>query len=72
MKILLVKPWLDSFNWYHSHMLGLAYVAGYIRTKGHTVDILDASFLRLDEKVAHLPTRAAHRRAQRRDLPPRA
>jgi len=49
MKILLVKPWLDSFNWYHSHMLGLAYLAGYVRQKGHDVRILDASFLKLDE-----------------------
>ncbi len=50
MNVLLVKPWLDSFNWYHSHMLGLAYLAGFIRSKGHTVEILDASFLRIDEK----------------------
>lgn len=49
MNILLVKPWPDSFNWYHSHMLGLAYIAGYMREKGHSLEILDASFLRLDE-----------------------
>lgn len=49
MKILFIKPWPDSFNWYHSHMLGLAYMAGYMREKGHSVEIVDASFLRLDE-----------------------
>lgn len=49
MKILLIKPWMDSFNWYHSHMLGLAYLAGYIRSIGYDVDILDAAFLHLDQ-----------------------
>jgi anaerobic magnesium-protoporphyrin IX monomethyl ester cyclase len=49
MKILFIKPWPDSFNWYHSHMLGLAYLAGYMRERGHQVEIVDASFLRLDE-----------------------
>ena len=49
MRVLLVKPWLDSFNWYHSHMLGLAYLAGYLRSHGHRVEILDASFLKLNQ-----------------------
>ena len=44
MKVLLVKPWSDHFNWYRSHMLGLAYVAAWIREQGHTVEILDGAF----------------------------
>ncbi|MBZ0264536.1 B12-binding domain-containing radical SAM protein [bacterium] len=47
MNVLLVKPWGDAFNWYHSHMLGLAYVAGYVRGQGHKVEILDAAFHRM-------------------------
>ncbi len=47
MKVLLVKPWGDAFNWYHSHMLGLAYLAGYLREKGHEIHILDAAFHRM-------------------------
>ena len=50
MKILLIKPWENSFNWYHSHMLGLAYLAGYIRNLGHEVEILDGSFERLNQE----------------------
>ena len=44
MNVLLVKPWGDSFNWYHSHMVGLAYLAAYIREKGHMVSIIAAAF----------------------------
>ena len=51
MKVLLTKSWPDSFDWYHSHMLGLAYLAGYIRRLGHEVEILDGSFLRMNEKT---------------------
>lgn len=49
MNVLLIKPWGDSFSWYHSHMLGLTYLAGYIRKMGHQVEILDAVFLRLNK-----------------------
>ena len=51
MNVLLVKPWGDAFSWYHSHMLGLAYLAGYVRANGHQVRIIDASFARADAKV---------------------
>jgi anaerobic magnesium-protoporphyrin IX monomethyl ester cyclase len=50
MKVLLVKPWENSFNWYHSHMLGIAYLAGYIRSHGHKVEIIDASFDKLSQQ----------------------
>jgi len=50
MRVLLIKPWDNSFNWYHSHMLSLAYLAGYIRSLGHKVEILDASFERLNQE----------------------
>jgi anaerobic magnesium-protoporphyrin IX monomethyl ester cyclase len=44
MNVLLVKSWGDSFNWDHSHLIGLAYLAAYIREKGHKVTIVDAAF----------------------------
>ena len=50
MRVLLIKPWDNSFNWYHSHMLSLAYLAGYIRSLGHNVEIIDASFERLNQE----------------------
>lgn len=48
MKVLLIKTWENSFNWYHSHMLSLAYLAGYVRSMGHEVEIIDAGFERLN------------------------
>jgi anaerobic magnesium-protoporphyrin IX monomethyl ester cyclase len=54
MRILLIKPWDNSFNWYHSHMLGIAYLAGYLRQLGHIVEIADAGFERMgEEKLLH-------------------
>jgi anaerobic magnesium-protoporphyrin IX monomethyl ester cyclase len=50
MRVLLIKPWENSFNWYHSHMLSIAYLAGYIRTLGHKVEIIDGSFDRLNQE----------------------
>jgi anaerobic magnesium-protoporphyrin IX monomethyl ester cyclase len=50
MKVLLIKPWENSFNWYHSHMLSIAYLAGYVRHLGHKVEIIDASFDRLNQE----------------------
>lgn len=44
MRVLLVKPWSDHFNWYRSHMLGLAYLAAYLREQGHAVEIADGAF----------------------------
>src|SRR5674476_1041506 len=49
MKVLLIKPWENSFNWYHSHMLSLSYLASYVRSLGHKVEIIDASFERLNQ-----------------------
>jgi radical SAM superfamily enzyme YgiQ (UPF0313 family) len=49
MKVLLIKPWENSFNWYHSHMLSIAYLAGYIRSLGHEIEIIDAGFDRLNQ-----------------------
>lgn len=48
MKIVLIKPHSDGFNWASSHMVGLTYLAGYLREKGHEVNILDAAFLSMD------------------------
>jgi anaerobic magnesium-protoporphyrin IX monomethyl ester cyclase len=50
MRVLLIKPWENSFNWYRSHMLSLVYLAGYIRSLGHKVEIIDASFERLTQE----------------------
>ena len=50
MKVLLIKPCENSFNWYHSHMLSLTYLASYIRHIGHEVEIIDGSFARLNEE----------------------
>ncbi len=48
MKVVLVKPWGEKTEWWKgSHMVGLVYLAGHLRSKGLEVSILDARFLGL-------------------------
>ena len=49
MRVLLVKPWPDSFSWYRSHMVSLVYLASSLRDAGHKVRIIDGHFMKLDE-----------------------